>query len=100
MSNYTWGQQRGSQMLRTMVLSLTLLGLAAPVQAQDARSVLQALQNAFVQVAEAVKPAVVNISTTQRPRPREPREGQQRPQVPGPFPRGGPWDEFFGRHCG
>ncbi|MBP2672750.1 MAG: hypothetical protein H6Q85_2816, partial [candidate division NC10 bacterium] len=34
--------------------------IAVPAWAQDARSVLQSLQDAFVQVAQAVKPAVVN----------------------------------------
>ncbi len=92
------GVASSSGIYGTFVLVVGLFGLAAPVQAQDARSVLQAIQNTFVQVAQAVKPAVVNISTTQRPRP---REGQpQRPQMPGPFPRGGPWDEFFERFFG
>ena len=58
--------------------------------AQDARSVLQGLQDAFVQVAQAVKPAVVNIATTQKPRPAERRRGQVPPSLPGPF------REFFG----
>jgi serine protease Do len=89
---------RGGRIVRIVVLAVGMLGLAAPVRAQDARSVLQAIQDTFVQVAESVKPAVVNISTTQRPRP---REGQpQRPQTPGPLPRGGPWDEFFERFFG
>jgi serine protease Do len=64
--------------------------LPAPTWAQDGRSVLQNLQDAFVNVAQAAKPAVVNIATTQRPRPMERRRGQAPPSVPGPF------REFFG----
>jgi serine protease Do len=64
--------------------------LSAPTWAQDGRSVLQNLQDAFVNVAQAAKPAVVNIATTQRPRPMERRRGQAPPSVPGPF------REFFG----
>jgi serine protease Do len=73
-------------------LSLLLGGVtvADAAQAQDGRSVLQSLQDAFVQVAQAAKPAVVNIATTQRPRPSERRRGQAPPSVPGPF------REFFG----
>jgi serine protease Do len=59
--------------------------------AQDARSVLQSLQDAFVQVSQSVKPAVVNIATTQRPRP---QEGSRTPQVPPQFR--GPFRDFFG----
>jgi serine protease Do len=43
-----------------------------------------------VQVAQAVKPAVVNIATTQKPRPAERRRGQVPPSLQGPF------REFFG----
>jgi serine protease Do len=68
-----------------------LLLLAAPAAAQEGRSALQALQDAFVQVAQSVKPAVVNIATTQRPRP---REGRRPPQVPPQFR--GPFRDFFG----
>jgi serine protease Do len=68
-----------------------LLLLGSPVGAQDARSVLQSLQDAFVQVAQSVKPAVVNIATTQRPRP---QEGSRTPQVPPQFR--GPFRDFFG----
>ncbi len=75
-----------------LVLFLALAPLSAPAPAaQDARGVLQGLQDAFVHVAQLVKPAVVNIATTQRPRP---QEGRRAPQVP-PFFRG-PFREFFG----
>ncbi len=75
-----------------LVLFLAPAQLAAQAPAaQDARGILQGLQDAFVHVAELVKPAVVNIATTQRPRP---QEGRRAPQVP-PFFRG-PFREFFG----
>ncbi len=91
----------GRRIGRLLILAFAILALGGPAQAQDARALLQAVQNGFIQVAEAVKPAVVNISTTQRPRPREGRDSQrERPQMPSPFPRGGPWDEFFERFFG
>ncbi len=91
----------GTRFWLYVVVVLATLGIATPGSAQNARSLLQSIQNEFVQVAETVKPSVVNISTTQRPKAREGREGQQqqRPQMPG-FPRGGPWDEFFERFFG
>jgi serine protease Do len=73
--------------------------LAAPVWAQDGRSALQSLQDAFVQVAQAVKPAVVNIATTQKPGPAERRRGQVPPSFRGPF-REFFGDEFFERFFG
>jgi serine protease Do len=74
------------------VLSLvSLLTFGTLAAAQDSRSALQTMQDAFVQVAQSVKPAVVNIATTERPRP---TEGRRSPQVP-PFFRG-PFREFFG----
>jgi serine protease Do len=66
-------------------------GAPAAGAAQDAGSVLQLLQDAFVQVAQSVKPAVVNIATTQRPRP---QEGRPTPQLPPSFR--GPFRDFFG----
>jgi serine protease Do len=70
-----------------------------PAAAQDGRGALQTLQDAFVQVAQSVKPAVVNIATTQRPRP---QEGRRAPQVPPPFR--GPFrdfgEDFFERFFG
>ena len=72
------------------VLLVCCVVVATPAWAQDARSVLQSLQDAFVQVAQTVKPAVVNIATTQKPRPAERRRGQVPPSLPGPF------REFFG----
>src|SRR5574341_1264905 len=74
-----------------LVLFLVPAPMSAPAAAQDGRAVLQSLQDAFVQVAQSVKPAVVNIATTQRPRP---PEGRRPPQVP-PFFRG-PFRDFFG----
>ncbi len=83
---------RGRGRARAAVLSiLSILVLGQPALAQDGRSALQTLQDAFVQVAQAVKPAVVNIATTQRPRP---QEGRRAPQAP-PFFRG-PFRDFFG----
>jgi serine protease Do len=73
-----------------MGLLVCLLAVAVPTWAQDGRTALQNLQDAFVQVAQAAKPAVVNIATTQRPRPSERRRGQAPPSMPGPF------REFFG----
>jgi serine protease Do len=76
----------------SMLLAATLLVLAqGAAAAQDARGPLQLLQDAFVGVAQSVKPAVVNIATTQRARPSE--QGQA-PQVPPSFR--GPFRDFFG----
>ncbi len=72
-----------------------LLGLflvASPAGAAETKSALQSLQDAFVHVVEVVKPAVVNVSTTQRPRQRE--GTGRRPQVPPQFQ--GPVRDFFG----
>lgn len=76
-----------------------LLAAASPAWAQDGRTALQSLQDAFVQVAQAAKPAVVNIATTQRPRPSERRRGQVPPSFQGPF-REFFGDEFFERFFG
>ena len=70
---------------------VSFLVLSAPATAQDGKSALQSLQDAFVQVAQSVKPAVVNIATTQRTRP---QEGRRAPQVPPQFR--GPFRDFFG----
>jgi len=76
-------------------LAATLIVLAfalgRPAMAQDSRGALQMLQDAFVQVAQSVRPAVVNIATTQRPRP---QEGRRAPQLPPSFR--GPFRDFFG----
>jgi Do/DeqQ family serine protease len=69
------------------VVVACLIPLPSGAAAPDGRAVLQALQDAFVQVAQSVKPSVVNIATTQRPRPTEGRRGQK---VPPQF------REFFG----
>ncbi|MBI3002063.1 MAG: Do family serine endopeptidase [candidate division NC10 bacterium] len=63
----------------------------APPQAAAAKpalETLQAIQEAFVGVAEQVKPSVVNINTTQKVRP--PR------RAPGEAPPPGPFRDFFG----
>src|SRR3972149_5125829 len=73
-----------------LVLLLAPAPMPEPAAAQDSRGVLQSLQDAFVQVAQSVKPAVVNIATTQRPRP---QEGRRPSQVP---PFRGPFRDFFG----
>ncbi|RPI07777.1 MAG: PDZ domain-containing protein, partial [Zetaproteobacteria bacterium] len=73
--------------------------MTTPAWGQEGRSALQSLQDAFVGVAQAVKPAVVNIATTQKPRPPERRRGQVPPSVPGPF-REFFGDEFFERFFG
>ena len=79
--------------------ALLLTGIVAPAAAgQDARAGLQTLQDAFVDVAQAVKPAVVNIATTQKPRPAEGRRGPQGPQ--GPPGYRGPFEEFMERFFG
>jgi Do/DeqQ family serine protease len=72
-----------------LVLFLAAAPMPGPAAAQDVRGILQALQDAFVQVAQSVKPAVVNIATTQRPRPQEGRR-------PSPAPLPGPFRDFFG----
>ncbi len=71
---------------------LCLLLLVPPVRADEAKNALQGLQDAFVHVADAVRPAVVNVSTTQRPPQRE--SGGRRPQLPPSFQ--GPFRDFFG----
>ncbi len=74
------------------VLVISGVLCASPTLAVEAGgSALQSLQDAFVQVAQAVKPAVVNIATTQKPRQPEGRRGQQ---VPPQFR--GPFRDFFG----
>jgi len=80
-----------SRMHAAILVTLTLLTLSVAVSAQEGRSPLQALQDAFVQVAQSVRPAVVNIATTQRPRL---QEGRRTPQVPPQFR--GPFRDFFG----
>jgi serine protease Do len=91
----------GSSHLRRLIVGLLFCCAAtgAPAWAQDPRGVLQSLQDAFVQVAQAVKPAVVNIATTQKPRPSERRRGQVPPSFQGPF-REFFGDEFFERFFG
>jgi serine protease Do len=86
------GHERAGRWPLAAGVLVCLLALAPPIGAQDAASVLRSLQDAFVQVAQAVKPAVVNIATTQKPRPAERRRGQG--QVPPSFQ--GPFREFFG----
>jgi serine protease Do len=82
-----------------LVLFLVPAPMSAPAAAQDGRAVLQALQDAFVQVAQSVKPAVVNIATTQRPRPQEGRRSSPAPPLPGPF-RDFFGEDFFERFFG
>src|SRR5512138_1290353 len=79
-----------------LVACLFLPGVAFGAVPADVHAALRTLQDAFVHVAETVKPAVVNIATTQRPRetPRPP-EGRRGPQGPAPFPRN-PFRDFFG----
>ncbi|MGH7393975.1 MAG: DegQ family serine endoprotease [Candidatus Methylomirabilales bacterium] len=78
-----------------LVRVLVVAALVAPavfapqaVAAKPSMETLQAIQGAFVEVAERVKPSVVNINTTQKARP------PRRPQ-PDPSPRG-PHRDFFG----
>ncbi len=68
-----------------------LLASGAPATAQEGRTALQTLQDAFVEVVQSVKPAVVNVATKQRPRSSEGRRSQEVP----PFFRG-PLRDFFG----
>ena len=82
--------------MRLATLAIVSLLLCAPAIAQDGKSALQTLQDAFVQVAQSVRPAVVNIATTQRPRP---REGRRAPQVPPQF-RDFFGEDFFERFFG
>ncbi|MBI3988160.1 MAG: DegQ family serine endoprotease [candidate division NC10 bacterium] len=70
-----------------LLLTQTPSALAAKLKEDDALATLQAIQEAFVQVAEAVKPTVVNISTTQKVQ----FPGQRIPPfIPEPF------RDFFG----
>lgn len=87
MRHITRDALRGSDRGVAVLALVSLLAFASPAAAaQDGRSALQSLQDAFVQVAQSVKPAVVNVATTQRPRT---QEGRRPPQVPpsfrGPF---------------
>ncbi|MBI4537583.1 MAG: DegQ family serine endoprotease [candidate division NC10 bacterium] len=87
----------GCSVLGSAALAVALmLGTFTPAGAgEEAQAALRTLQEAFVDVAQSVKPAVVNIATTQKPRPREGRRGQQLP----PSFRG-PFEEFFDRFFG
>lgn len=88
---------RAAGYVRLAILAfVSLLLLCTPATAQDGKSALQTLQDAFVQVAESVRPAVVNIATTQRPRP---QEGRRAPQVPPQF-RDFFGEDFFERFFG
>jgi serine protease Do len=82
---------RGRQLCLVVPLVICLVGLSVPAMAQGGRNALQLLQDAFVHVAQTVKPVVVNIATTQRPPSQEGRRG---PQVPPSFQ--GPFRDFFG----
>jgi serine protease Do len=84
------------------LLCLLVLAPVSPpahAAAQDSGTVLQSLQDAFVQVAQSVKPAVVNIATTQRPRPQEGRRPSPAPPFRGPF-RDFFGEDFFERFFG
>ena len=85
-----WGW-RGRMLAGSLAAAALLTPALGPAAAQDARGPLQILQDAFVNVAQTVKPAVVNIATTQRPKPAERGQG---PQVPPSFR--GPFRDFFG----
>src|SRR5574341_2134266 len=92
MGRSCYGVRRmGDRVGVTVLITLCLLGHSPPARAQDNRSALQSLQDAFVQMVQAVRPAVVNIATTQRPPSQEGRRG---PQVPPSFR--GPLRDFFG----
>ena len=93
------GQVRIDWRLWAVIVLACLLAVAAPTWAQDSRSALQSLQDAFVHVAQTVKPAVVNIATTQKPRPAERPRGQVPPSFQGPF-RDFFGDDFFERFFG
>jgi len=78
-----------------LVSVLAIAALAPPATsppqawaAKPSVETLQAIQEAFVEVADRVKPSVVNINTTQKVRP------PRRPQLD-PLPRG-PLRDFFG----
>ncbi|HWU39772.1 MAG TPA: DegQ family serine endoprotease [Candidatus Acidoferrum sp.] len=81
---------------RALFISLWVFLLSTPAVAQEGKTALQTLQDAFVQVAQSVRPAVVNVSTTQRPRR---REGRRAPQVP-PQLRDFFGEDFFERFFG
>lgn len=89
------------------VFSADLIG---PADAQDAArtappvQMSQAVQApiSFADLVEKVKPAVVNISTTQKSVARGPDEGRRMPGIPGlpGLPPGSPYEEFFKRFFG
>ncbi len=87
----TRGVKRGAGRVALAALIVLAFTFDRPAMAQDGRAALQTLQDAFVQVAQSVRPAVVNIATTQRPRP---QEGRRAPQLPPSFR--GPFRDFFG----
>jgi serine protease Do len=73
------------------LIALAFLMFSIAAHAQEGRNALQVMQDAFVQVAQSVRPAVVNVATTQRPKA---QEGRRPPQVPPQFQ--GPFRDFFG----
>lgn len=73
------------------LIALAFLTFSIAAHAQEGRNALQVMQDAFVQVAQSVRPAVVNVATTQRPKA---QEGRRPPQVPPQFQ--GPFRDFFG----
>jgi serine protease Do len=68
--------------------------LRAQPPAPPAVNTADALQSAFVSVAERVRPAVVHIGTVQVARPRRP------PAVPGPFANDPAFKDFFDQFFG
>ena len=85
-----------TEYMRRGVIAVCVFLLSKPAVAQEGKTALQTLQDAFVQVAQSVRPAVVNVSTTQRPRR---REGRRAPQVP-PQLRDFFGEDFFERFFG
>ena len=77
--------------IHALLLSRTTRAPAAPVQATNAA---EALQSAFVSVAEHVRPAVVHISPVQMARRRRP------PVAPGPFAEDPLLKDFFDQFFG
>ena len=73
--------------------ALSLPGIPRPVQGTPAPATAEQMQSAFVQVAERVRPAVVNIATSHFLR-------RQRPPGTGPFSGDPSFKDYYERYFG
>ena len=82
-----WTSARCRSHLRSVLISLALLGLTNPAWAEA-----RAFPDSFADLADRLVPAVVNISTTQAlPDKSGEKESAEAPEVP----PGSPFDDFF-----